>query len=110
MLSDTISSQVTRIDYDEDGECIVLNPSDKEYFAANLFSIMADGFFLNYTIGEYSRTFLTEKFDFLKKLAVKHPDITHEEWSQVNKIREILPYIGDEMIRLCFENIIALLR
>lgn len=32
MLSDTISSQVTRIDYDEDGECIVLNPSDKEYF------------------------------------------------------------------------------
>ena len=109
MLSDTISSQVTRIDYDEYGECKVLDLSKKEYFAANLFSIMADGFFLNYTIGEYSRTFLTEKFNFLKKLASKKSNITQEERAQVKKICEVLPYIGDEMIRHCFENIIDLL-
>lgn len=109
MLSDTISSQVTRIDYDEYGECIVLEPSEKEYFAANLFSIMADGFFLNYTIGEYSRMFLTEKFKFLKELANRDSNITEEEREQVNKICEVVPYIGDEMIRHCFESIIGLL-
>jgi len=109
MLSDTISSQVTRVDYDEDGECIVQEPTDKPYFAANILSIMADGFFLDYTIGEYSRAFLTEKFRFLRNLAESDKPITTEELSQVNKIRTILPYIGDEMIRHCFEMLISTL-
>ena len=109
MLSDTISSQVTRVDYDEDGECIVQEPTDKPYFAANILSIMADGFFLDYTIGEYSRAFLTEKFKFLRNLAESDRPITTEELSQVNKIRTILPYIGDEMIRHCFEMLILTL-
>lgn len=109
MLSDTISSQVTRVDYDEDGECIVQEPTDKPYFAANILSIMADGFFLDYTIGEYSRAFLTEKFKFLRNLAESDRPITTEELSQVNKIRTILPYVGDEMIRHCFEMLILTL-
>lgn len=102
MLSDTISSQVTRVDYNDEGECIICEPSEKAFFAANIFSIMADGFFLDYTIGEYSRVFLTEKFEFLKGLAAKHPNVTSEELEQVRQIRRVLPLIGDEMIRLVF--------
>lgn len=110
MLSDTISSQVTRIDYDEDGECEVLDTSEKEFFAANIFSIMADGFFLDYTIGEYSRTFLTEKFSFLKGLVEKGQDITQQEMAEVDRIESVLPYIGDDLIRHCFKSVIALIR
>lgn len=106
MLSDTISSQVTRVDYDNEGECIVYEPSEKSFFAANIFSIMADGFFLDYTIGEYSRVFLTEKFKFLKGLAAKHPNVTPEEEEQVRKIRRVLPFIGDEMIHLVFKRML----
>lgn len=102
MLSDTISSQVTRVDYDEAGECIVYEDSETQFFAANLFSIMADGFFLDYTIGEYARIYLTEKYRFLKMLFDRHDEITPEELEKVKRIREIVPYIGDEMIRHSF--------
>lgn len=102
MLSDTISSQVTRVDYDEDGECVVYEDSETQFFAANLFSIMADGFFLDYTIGEYSRVYLTEKYQFLRGLVDRHREITPEEEEKVKQIREIVPYIGDEMIRHSF--------
>lgn len=109
MLSDTISSQVTRIDYDADGECVVYETSAKPFFAANLFSIMADGFFLNYTIGEYARRYLGEQYVFLKRLIEKHPDITPDECARVNQIKQILPYIGDEMIRHSFMLILRFL-
>ena len=42
-------------------------------------------------------------------LAESDRPITTEELSQVNKIRTILPYIGDEMIRHCFEMLISTL-
>lgn len=109
MLSDTISSQVTRIDYDEDGECVVYETSKKPFFAANLFSIMADGFFLDYTIGEYARRYLGEQYGFLRGLVDKHPDITPDEYERVNQIKLILPYIGDEMIRHSFMLILRFL-
>ena len=78
MLSDTISSQVTRIDYDDDGECVVYDTSEKPFFAANLFSIMADGFFLDFTIGEYARRYLEELYNFLKGLIERHPHKNHK--------------------------------
>ena len=109
MLSDTISSQVTRIDYDEDGECVVYETSKKPFFAANLFSIMADGFFLDYTIGEYARRYLGGQYGFLRGLVDKHPDITPDEYERVNQIKLILPYIGDEMIRHSFMLILRFL-
>lgn len=109
MLSDTISSQVTRIDYDNRGECVVLDTSKKPLFAANLFSIMADGFFLDFTIGEYARNYLRKQYDFLKGLSEKYPDITLDEIETVNQIKQILPYIGDEMIRHSFTQILRFL-
>lgn len=107
MLSDTLTSQVTRIDYDEeDGRCIVLEPSSKQYFAANIFSIMSDGFFLDYTIGEYARGFLEEKYQFLKRLLNNSSTISVADLEEIGKIQRLLPYIGDEMIRHSFELII----
>ena len=88
----------------------MLDTSEKEFFAANIFSIMADGFFLDYTIGEYSRTFLTEKFSFLKGLVEKGQDITQQEMAEVDRIESVLPYIGDDLIRHCFKSVIALIR
>lgn len=109
MLSDTISSQVTRIDYDEDGGCVVYGTSKKPFFAANLFSIMADGFFLDYTIGEYARRYLGEQYSFLNGLIDKHCDITPDEYEKVKQIKQILPFIGDEMIRHSFTLILKFL-
>ena len=109
MLSDTISSQVTRIDYDEDGECVVYDTSEKPFFAANLFSIMADGFFLDFTIGEYARRYLEELYNFLKGLIERHPMITEDEHVRLQQIKKVLPYIGDEMIRHSFTQIIRFL-
>lgn len=109
MLSDTISSQVTRIDYDKDGACVVYETSRKQFFAANLFSIMADGFFLDFTIGEYARRYLEGQYEFLKGLVEKYPSITSMECERVRQIKLILPYIGDEMIRHSFTSILRFL-
>ena len=109
MLSDVMSSQVTRVDYNEKGECVVVPESGKSYFAANIHTIMADGFFLDYTIGEYAREYLTEKFRFLQEISNRHPQITPDEWEKVQQIKEIVPFIGDEMIRNSFTLILRFL-
>ena len=109
MLSDVMSSQVTRVDFNGNGECVVVPESGKSYFAANIHTIMADGFFLDYTIGEYARRYLGEQYGFLRGLVDKHPDITPDEYERVNQIKLILPYIGDEMIRHSFMLILRFL-
>ena len=104
MLSDTISSQVTRVDFDEDGECVVLGPPEKPYFAANIHSIMADGFFLDYTIGEFSRLFLVDKYNGLRSLMAK-ATLEEKDREEICRMRSFLPYIGDKMIRMTFAEI-----
>lgn len=58
MLSDFLSCQVIRMDYDKNGMCQIMQVSGKSYFAANIHTIMADGFFLNYR--RTARLFLQE--------------------------------------------------
>lgn len=67
MLSDVTSSQITCLDYDEDGFCRVLTKRE-ETFGANIHSIMAHDFFLQYTIGEFSRNSLAAMISKLKAL------------------------------------------
>lgn len=105
MMSDTLSSQVTRVDYDDNGECVVLDPVEKPYFAANIMSIMADGFFLDYTIGEYARRFLSEKMQAIKRMRMKE-SLSQDDVREVEKMRQLIPYIGDDLIRILFENLI----
>lgn len=105
MLSDVLSSQIVRMDYDEMGKCIILQNS-KPSFAANIHSIMADGFFLKYTIGEQARLFLSEKFALLQDMLLRKDQLTDEDYIEIYKVSDLLPEIGDELIRYSFTSII----
>ena len=105
MLSDVLSEQVIRMDYDDKGLCVI-SQRNKSTFAANIHSIMADSFFLDYTIGEQARTILTEKFAFLKNCYQRKESLTKSEIAEINHIRAIAQNIGDELIKYSFTSII----
>lgn len=101
MLSDVMASQVIKMDYDENGKCVI-SESKKPYYAANIHSIMADGFFLEYTIGEQARIFLEDKFKLLQRLTCMNRNISSSEKEELTMIRSLIPNIGDALIRHCF--------
>lgn len=101
MLSDVMASQVIRMDYDENGKCVI-SESKKPYYAANIHSIMADGFFLEYTIGEQARIFLEDKFKLLQRLTCMNRNLSSSEKEELTMIRSLIPNIGDALIRHCF--------
>lgn len=101
MLSDVMASQVIKMDYDENGKCVI-SESEKPYYAANIHSIMADGFFLEYTIGEQARIFLEDKFKLLQSLTCMNRNLSSSEKEELTMIRSLIPNIGDALIRHCF--------
>lgn len=101
MLSDVMASQVIKMDYDENGKCVI-SESKKPYYAANIHSIMADGFFLEYTIGEQARIFLEDKFKLLQRLTCMNRNLSSSEKEELTVIRSLIPNIGDALIRHCF--------
>lgn len=101
MLSDVMASQVIKMDYDENGKCVI-SESEKPYYAANIHSIMADGFFLEYTIGEQARIFLEDKFKLLQRLTCMNRNLSSSEKEELTMIRSLIPNIGDVLIRHCF--------
>lgn len=101
MLSDVMASQVIKMDYDENGKCVI-SESKKPYYAANIHSIMADGFFLEYTIGEQARIFLEDKFKLLQRLTCMNRNLSSSEKEELTMIRSLIPNIGDALIRHCF--------
>lgn len=101
MLSDVMASQVIKMDYDENGKCVI-SESKKPYYAANIHSIMADGFFLEYTIGEQARIFLEDKFKLLQRLTCMNRNLSSSEKEELTIIRSLIPNIGDALIRHCF--------
>lgn len=109
MLSDVLSSQVIKINFDEIGYGHIDQNIRKPYFAANIHTIMADGFFLEYTIGERSRKFLQDKVLWLQDLINSHKELTREEGQEIMHLRDFLPNIGDEMIRHLISKMIDLL-
>ncbi len=56
-------------------------------------------FFLDYTIGEYSRSFLQNAFSRLEMYA-DHGDADE---SFLMSMEQLIPHIGDRMIRRAFE-------
>jgi hypothetical protein len=105
MLSDVLSEQVVRMSYDDKGLCVI-SQNNKSTFAANIHSIMADSFFLDYTIGEQARTILTEKFSFLKDCCKRRDSLTESDIAEIYRISTIVEYIGDELIKYSFTSII----
>jgi hypothetical protein len=108
MLSDILPEQITRLDVDSNGYCIIKNGSEKPYFGANIHTILSDGFFLEYTIGEFARQYLQEKINLLKNFASKH-ELTTDEQKQLEEIKNIVPVIGDTIIRQSFEMFIQMI-
>lgn len=108
MLSDVLPEQITRLDVDSNGYCIIKNGTEKPYFGANIHTILSDGFFLEYTIGEFARQHLQEKLNLLKTLASKHK-LTSEDQKNLEEIKAIVPVIGDTIIRQSFEMFIQII-
>ena len=85
-----------------------LHGSEKEYFGANLHTIFADGFFLDYTIGEYSRYWLQDNLNHVRELERKEA-LTEEECRYIETLKMFVTHIGDPLIRrafeVCLENI-----
>lgn len=101
-LSDILPEQITRLDLDSKGYCLIKNSTEKAYFGANIHTILADGFFLDYTIGEYARSYLQEQLNWLK-LALTQEVLNEEERNHAEELRKVVPLIGDPIIRNSFD-------
>ena len=109
VVSDVCADNITRLTIDsESGNAVVLHGSEKEYFGANLHTIFADGFFLDYTIGEYSRYWLQDNLNHVRELERKEA-LTEEECRYIETLKMFVTHIGDPLIRrafeVCLENI-----
>jgi len=104
MLSDALPEEVIRLDIDrETGNAIVMTESEKNYFGANIHTILADGFFLRFTIGEDSRLFLQQALRRLQEAANRPNGPSESDWQSIAAFKGFLPYIGDDLIRRVFE-------
>lgn len=104
MLSDVLPSQITRIDYDDNGYCRVLDRIHQSY-GGNIYAIMSDGFFLDYTIGELSRIHLTRIISMLNDIMDKD-NPSQEDYARAAMLGEIVPYIGDDLIRESIDRMV----
>ncbi len=105
MLSDVVSSQVIRLKQDEFGYCKVLQEDVGSTFAAGIHSIMARDFFLDYTIGEYSRQLLTDLLEKVRPLILREC-YTEEDRNLIHRAKIIAPVIGDKILRQYFESLL----
>ena len=105
MLSDMLPWQITRLDVDANGYCMINNGMGQECFGANIHSILADGFFLQYTIGEYARNYLQNEIDWLTGLknGVERKEADN---IRMEELKSVVPHIGDVIIRRCMENML----
>lgn len=109
VVSDVCADNITRLTIDsESGNAVVLHGSEKEYFGANLYMIFADSFFLDYTIGEYSRYWLQNNLNHVRELEWKEA-LTEDERQYIETLKMFVIHIGDPLIRrafeVCLENI-----
>lgn len=105
LLSDVLPWQITRLDIDNDGYCIVKNGMGQECFGANIHSILADGFFLQYTIGEYAKNYLQNEIDWLDSIE-SEAERTEADGKHMKELKSVVPHIGDVIIRRCMENML----
>lgn len=101
-LSDVVSANVLRLDIDSQTGCSISVPDTQtRYFCANIHDIMADGFFLESTIGEYARGYLLKLQEELKTALTESSRSVTREWLASRQM--IVDQIGDEIIRGIFQ-------
>lgn len=101
MLSDVVTGQVIRLQADEYGYCRILPKSRKSTFAAGIHSIMANDFFLKFTIGEYSREVLMRMMGELKQVGAREKG-PEESRDIIRHASVIVPIIGDKVMQHYF--------
>jgi len=108
LLSDVTSSQITKLDFDKECRCVIA-PTNKQTFASEIHSIMANDFFLNFTIGEYSRAFLENALIRLREIVSSKKRTEYDE-QFLNDLNILIPQIGDNLLRAYFETLMDALR
>lgn len=98
MLSDVIPEQIIRITYDDTGLCKVLPQNETPSYGGNIYSIMANEFFLDYTIGEMSRIHISKIISILNSILEKDK-MEEDDFIQAEILSEVVPYIGDNIIQ-----------
>lgn len=104
LLSDVTSSQITRLDYDMNGNCIVVK-SMEQTFASEIHSIMANEFFLKFTIGEYSRRFLTECIERLKYI-LKSSEKSEDDIKFISDMKIVRSALSDKLLQSYFSTLL----
>lgn len=102
-LSDVTQRNILRLDINrQTGQGLAAAETKARYFGANIHNIMADGFFLESTIGEYARSYLLQLQRRLRAiLDGKNTAAADRAWLAVQ--RSIVEQIGDDLIRGVFE-------
>lgn len=108
LLSDLPSECVTRISIDTSGKCRILKPDTFQTFGSNIHQLLADGFFLDSTLGAYSSSLISQMSKTFTDLYNKQlfgKTISQEEAQQYKKLKSMIPYIGDPIIRKRLQEI-----
>lgn len=107
MLSDVTSSQVIRLKANENGYCNVLPKEESSTFAAGIHSIMAKDFFLTYTIGEYSRQYVSGIINRLNAIIFLKNKLDDNDRRFISEVKVVSPHIGDRVLRAYVENLLS---
>ncbi len=105
ILSDLLPKQIIRITFDKEGMCKVVNGQGRPTFADDIHSIMANEFFLDYSIGELSKHKLEVIMDIINKIGEK-PEKDKDDIIRLHLLLEVIPHIGDELIRTVLSHMI----
>lgn len=101
-LSDVVSANILRLGIDsQTGYGVSVPDTQTRYFGANIHDIMADGFFLESTIGEYARSYLLKLQEELKTALTEQGRSVTREW--LTNRQTLVDQIGDEIIRGIFQ-------
>ncbi len=107
MLSDVFSSEITRLDIDkETGLAVVHNETEKNYYGANMFTILSDGFFLDYFIGESARKEIIDHYLNLKEISSKEY-FSEDDLKEIRFYYKMIAEVGDDMLRTPFELLLS---
>lgn len=101
LLSDVPSECVTCLTMNSNtGKCNVMQNKTKT-FGSNIHQLLADSFFLDNTIGEFSYQYIHEMILFLIRISEetnKGKSLSNDDTLLLESYSSILPYIGDAVI------------
>lgn len=97
VLSDIPKNNVLFLESDIKGNCALSNIEKENTFGANIYSLLADSFFMENTIGKFAEIKMKEGLKILKS---KHTDYSDDK---INELIYIIDSIGEPIIKEQFE-------